>query len=71
LLLPVAFLNDLENPPAVLQFLDRENHFVRDEIVNDVLFDKHSGRYKVNAKPGPQNRAKPGQNYFSCLPELL
>jgi hypothetical protein len=47
LLLPVAFLNDLEHPPAVLQFLDRENHFVRDEIVNDVVYDRHSGRYQV------------------------
>lgn len=50
LLFPVEFLNGLENPPAVIQFLDPENRFVEEEIINDVVFDKISGRYRV--EPG-------------------
>jgi hypothetical protein len=47
LLFPVEFLNDLDNPPAVVQFLDKENHCVSGEIINDVLYDEDSGRYHV------------------------
>jgi hypothetical protein len=47
LILPVVFLNDLDNPPAVVQFLNEDNHFVQAEIVNDVLYDERSGRYQV------------------------
>jgi hypothetical protein len=47
LLFPVTFLNNLDNPPAVIQFLNKENHYVSGEIVDDVYYDKHSGRYHV------------------------
>ncbi len=47
LLFPVEFLNDLDSPPPVVQFLTRENRFVQEEIVNDVRFDEHLGRYFV------------------------
>ncbi len=47
LLFPVEFLNGLENPPAVVQFLDEKNRFVQEEIVSDVVFDTQSGRYRV------------------------
>jgi hypothetical protein len=51
-LFPVKFLDDLENPPAVVQFLDKENRHVNSEIVNDVTYDEHSGRYHVkNSSP--------------------
>jgi hypothetical protein len=47
LLFPVEFLHGLDNPPAVVQFLDKENRHVSDEIVNDVFYDEGSGRYQV------------------------
>jgi len=47
LLFPVVFLNDLDKPPTVVQFLDKDNRFVSGEIVNDVFYDEHSGRYQV------------------------
>jgi hypothetical protein len=47
LLFPVEFLNNLEKPPAVVQFLDKNNQYVRGEIVDDVFYDVHSGRYQV------------------------
>ena len=39
LLFPVEFLNNLENPPAVVQFLNKNNQFVQSEIVHDVVYD--------------------------------
>lgn len=47
LLLPVEFLNFLDNPPAVVQFLNKENRYVQSEIIQDVVYDERTGRYHV------------------------
>lgn len=47
LLLPVEFLSYLNTPPAVLQFLNKDNQYVRSEIVQDVVYDDQTGRYQV------------------------
>lgn len=47
LLMPVEFLNNLDNPPAVVQFLNKENRYVQSEIVEDVVYDERSGHYQV------------------------
>ncbi len=46
-LFPVEFLNGLEKPPAVLQFLDEKNQYVQDSIVDDIEYDNQTGRYRV------------------------
>ncbi|MDO9042419.1 MAG: hypothetical protein Q7U64_08775 [Desulfocapsaceae bacterium] len=47
LLFPVEFLYNLENPPAVVKFLDKNNQYIQSEIVHDVVYDVQSGRYQV------------------------
>ena len=47
LLFPVEFLNNLDDPPAVVQFLNKNNQFIQSEIVDDVVYDEQSGRYLV------------------------
>jgi len=47
LLMPVEFLNNLDSPPAVVQFLNKENRYVQSEIIEDVVYDERSGKYQV------------------------
>jgi len=47
LLLPVAFLNNLDNPPAIVQFLNTQNECVHSEIIEDVFYNEQTGRYQV------------------------
>lgn len=47
LLLPVEFLNNIDNPPAIVQFLDKENRYIQNEIAQNIHYDERTGRYKI------------------------